>query len=212
MYEMIVFDLDGTLLDTLGDLTNAVNASLKAYGYPLREKAEIRSFVGNGVVKLLERAAGETGEKIEKLVKYFQTYYREHCKEETKPYEGILPLLATLKERGIGMAIVSNKPDLAVKLLAKEYFSEYIQTAIGENEPTLRKKPAPDSLFAAMDSVGVTAGKTLYVGDSEVDIQTANNAGVKCVSVCWGFKDESFLKENGATDLIFEPLQLLELL
>ena len=212
MYEMIVFDLDGTLLDTLGDLTNAVNASLKAYGYPLREKAEIRSFVGNGVVKLLERAAGETGEKIDKLVKYFQTYYREHCKEETKPYEGILPLLATLKERGIGMAIVSNKPDLAVKLLAKEYFSEYIQTAIGENEPTLRKKPAPDSLLAAMDLVGVTAEKTLYVGDSEVDIQTANNAGVKCVSVCWGFKDESFLKENGATDLIFEPLQLLELL
>ena len=212
MYEMIAFDLDGTLLDTLGDLTNAVNVTLQAHGYPIREKAEIRSFIGNGVVKLIERASGETGEKRDTLVKYFQTYYREHCKEETKPYDGILPLLKILKERGLVATVVSNKPDLAVKLLAKEYFSDYIQTAIGENEPTVRKKPAPDSLLAVMDSVGVTAERTLYVGDSEVDIQTANNAGVKCVSVCWGFKDESFLKENGATDLIFEPLQLLELL
>ena len=212
MYKMIVFDLDGTLLDTLGDLANAVNATLRRYGYPIRTKEEVRSFVGNGVVKLLERASGETGENCKTLVEYFRGYYREHCTEETKPYEGIVPLLNTLQEKGKLLAVVSNKPDYAVKLLAEEYFSGMMQAAVGENEPSVRKKPAPDSLFAVMEQFGVSAEETLYVGDSEVDIQTAKNAGVKCVSVCWGFKDEDFLKENGATDLIFQPLQLLELL
>lgn len=211
MYKMIVFDLDGTLLDTLGDLTNAVNAALKAYGYPLRTKEEVRSFVGDGVVKLLERASGETGERCKPMISYFQSYYREHCKEETKPYEGILPLIRVLKKQGKILAVVSNKPDYAVKLLAEEYFLGMMQAAVGENEPSVRKKPAPDSLFTVMEENGVAAEETLYVGDSEVDIQTAKNAGVKCVSVVWGFKDEDFLKENGATDLIFQPLQLLEL-
>lgn len=212
MYKMIVFDLDGTLLDTLGDLTNAVNAALKALGYPLRKKEEVRTFVGNGAAKLLERASGEQGEAKRELLEYFKKYYGEHCKDETKPYDGILSLLNSLTEQGKTLAVVSNKPDYAVKTLTEEYFSGYMQAAIGENEPTVRKKPAPDSLLAVMDSAGVNREETLYVGDSEVDIQTAKNAGVRCVSVCWGFKDEDFLRENGATDLIFEPLQLLDLI
>lgn len=212
MYKLIVFDLDGTLLDTLGDLTNAVNVTLQKYGYPIRTKAEVRSYIGNGIVKLLERASGETGEKYKRLVESFRSYYREHCKEETKPYEGILPLIRALTEQGKILAVVSNKPDYAVKLLVEEYFSGMMQAVVGENEPLVRRKPAPDSLFAVMQEMGVTAEETLYVGDTDVDIQTANNAGVDCVSVCWGFRDETFLKENGATKLIDSPLQLLGIL
>lgn len=213
MYKAIVFDLDGTLLNTLGDLANATNAALKEYGYPLREREEIRNFVGNGAVKLLERASGVSGAACDKLLAYFKVYYGEHCKEETKPYDGIEALLHTLKERGIATAVVSNKPDYAVKLLAKEYFSDFMQAAVGEREADgIRKKPAPDSLFAVMKELGVKKAETLFVGDSEVDIQTAKNAGVDCVSVDWGFKDKEFLKENGATRIISYPSELLECL
>lgn len=210
MYKAIVFDLDGTLLDTLGDLANATNAALKEYGYPVRERAEIRNFVGNGAAKLLERASGVRGAACDRLLAYFKVYYGEHCKEETKPYDGIEELLHTLKERGIATAVVSNKPDYAVKLLAKEYFPAYMQAAVGEREADgIRKKPAPDSLFAVMEELGVKKAETLFVGDSEVDIQTAKNAGVDCVSVDWGFKDRAFLEENGATKIISRPSELL---
>lgn len=211
MYKIIVFDLDGTLLDTLDDLYHASNYALQVNGYPIRTKEEIRSFVGNGAVKLLERASGKTGAEVDKLVATFKEYYGAHCKDYTKPYDGIRELLQELKNRGIATAIVSNKPDEAVKILAEEYFHGEVFLAVGEKEAAgIRKKPAPDSLFAVMQAFGVTKEETLFVGDSEVDIQTGKNAGVDCVSVSWGFKDEEFLQANGAEKIISRPMQLLE--
>ena len=214
MYETIIFDLDGTLLDTLDDLWAAVNAALKKFSLPLRTKEEVRSFVGNGIVKLMERSAGKVEKEVfDGVLAEFKRYYGEHCEDNTKPYEGIMPLLEELKKRGIKTAVVSNKADFAVKKLAEGYFQGLLQEAVGENEEGgIRKKPAPDSLLAVMQRLGAGTRSTVYVGDSEVDIQTAQNAGVVCISVTWGFKDREFLVENGATLLIDEPKELLEVL
>lgn len=214
MYRCIVFDLDGTLLDTLDDLTDAVNAALQAYALPLRSREEVRSFIGNGIVKLMQRACGrEDHPESEGLLNAFKAYYGVHCADKTKAYEGILPLLQTLKERGLKTAVLSNKADFAVKQLAKTYFDGLLCEAAGENEAAgIRKKPAPDALFSIMEKLGVRAEQTLYVGDSEVDIQTAKNAGVDCVSVTWGFKDEAFLLANGATKIVRSADELLALL
>lgn len=214
MYETIVFDLDGTLLDTLDDLWAAVNAALKKFGFPLRSKEEVRSFIGNGIVKLMQRASGETeGQLFDSVLAEFKRYYGAHCEDNTQPYKGIMLLLEELQARGIKTAVVSNKADFAVKKLAEGYFQGLLQEAVGENEEGgIRKKPAPDSLLAVMERLGACPCSTVYVGDSEVDIQTAKNAGVDCISVTWGFKDRAFLIENGATVLIDEPKELLLLL
>lgn len=212
MYETVIFDLDGTLLDTLDDLHGAVNAALVAYDLPPRSKEEVRSFVGNGIAKLMERAIGCQGRRadFDGILTAFKEYYKEHCKDKTAPYAGIMPLLLALKERGIKAAVVSNKADFAVKLLADEYFDGLLQAAVGENESAgIRKKPAPDSLLTVMEKLNADKKTTVYVGDSEVDILTAKNAGVDCLSVTWGFKDRAFLTENGAQVFIDEPSQIL---
>lgn len=211
MYEFIVFDLDGTLLDTLSDLHASVNAALEKFSLPKRTKSEIRSFVGNGIAMLVRRAIGEEKGCFEGVLNEFKTHYAAHCADETQPYAGISSLLTELKDRGIKTAVVSNKADFAVKKLAKEYFDGLLCDAVGEDEEHgIRKKPAPDSLFAVMEKLGATKDKTVYVGDSEVDIQTAQNAGVDCISVAWGFKDKDFLLENGAKILIDAPDEILQ--
>ncbi|MBQ8343003.1 MAG: HAD-IA family hydrolase [Clostridia bacterium] len=211
MYETVVFDLDGTLLDTLDDLHGAVNAALAAYRLPMRSREEVRAFVGNGIVKLMERAVGEKDRPdFEGILTAFKAHYKEHCKDKTAAYAGIMPLLSALKECGVKTAVVSNKADFAVKLLAEEYFDGLLLSAVGENESAgIRKKPAPDSLLSVMEELNADKKTTVYVGDSEVDILTAQNAGVDCLSVTWGFKDRAFLKENGAKILIDEPSQIL---
>lgn len=209
MYKAAVFDLDGTLLDTLDDLTSAVNHALTAFALPTRTKEEVRGFVGNGIKVLLQRASGKDERTVDGLLTVFKEYYGAHCKDETRPYEGVLPLLAELKARGVKTAVLSNKADFAVKLLAKEYFADLLCEAVGENEAAgIRKKPAPDALFAVMEKLGVRAEETVYIGDSEVDIQTAQNAGVDCISVAWGFKDEAFLKANGGTKIVRTPSEI----
>lgn len=212
MYKTVIFDLDGTLLDTLDDLWAAVNAALVKFGLPTRTKEEVRSFVGNGIVKLMERSAGAVDREIfDGVMTEFKRYYGEHCADWTKPYDGIMPLLEKLKANGIATAVVSNKADFAVKKLSKAYFGELIKEAVGEDEAAgIRKKPAPDSLLAVMQRLGAGTDSTVYVGDSEVDIQTAKNAGVACISVTWGFKDRAFLLENGATKLIDEPMKIFD--
>ena len=210
MYRTFIFDLDGTLLDTLDDLTNAVNHALRCFALPTRTKAEIRAFVGNGVVKLIQRAVGFEHPQFAEILREYRAYYAEHCKDKTKEYEGITALLATLKARGVKTAVVSNKHDSAVRTLAQDYFPDLLETAVGENEAAgIAKKPAPDALFAVMEQLDAEARTTVYVGDSEVDIQTAQNAGVDCISVVWGFKDENFLKENGAKILVRKPQEIL---
>ncbi len=212
MYKTIVFDLDGTLLDTLEDLWTAVNAALAKYHLPLRTKEEVRSFVGNGIAKLIERAVGEVSPEVfQGALAEFKRYYGEHCEDKTQPYEGILPLLEECKKRGIQTAVVSNKADFAVKKLASTYFEGLLLAAVGENEEGgIHKKPAPDSLLAVMQSLGAKKEEVVYVGDSEVDIQTAQNAGVDCISVTWGFKDREFLRANGGMRLVDMPMEVLQ--
>ena len=212
MYSTVIFDLDGTLLDTLDDLWDAVNAALAQYRLPLRSREEVRTFVGNGIVKLIERAVGDKNHPdLVGVLQAFKAYYGEHCKDKTLPYEGIMSLLQKLKERGVKTAVVSNKADFAVKVLAEEYFGGLLSVAVGENEEGgIRKKPAPDSLLAVMQTLGAEPRSVVYVGDSEVDIQTAQNAGVDCISVTWGFKDKEFLVENGGVLFVDRPLEILQ--
>lgn len=213
MYETIIFDLDGTLLDTLDDLTDAVNAALLKCRLPIREKEEVRGFVGNGIKKLIERAVGQEKQAfVGQALQAFKDHYAVHCQDKTAPYAHIIETLKIMQEKGAKLAIVSNKADFAVQILTKEYFGRLIDVAVGENEEMgVRKKPAPDSLFAVMERLQADKAKTVYVGDSEVDIQTAVAAGVDCISVSWGFKDENFLLENGASTLARTPTELLKL-
>ena len=207
----VIFDLDGTLLDTLEDLADSVNFTLKNYGYEQRTLKEIRAFVGNGVVRLIELALpqGRENKQFEAVLADFKAHYAENCKNKTKPYDGITELLQALKEKNVKMAVVSNKFDSAVKELCKDYFGEYIPVAIGETSE-IKKKPAPDTVFKAMELIG--DNNCVYVGDSEVDIETAKNASLPCISVTWGFRDEEYLKEVGGNIFAHTPLEILNLI
>ena len=211
MYKTIVFDLDGTLLNTLDDLADATNFALTTYGLQPRGRDEVRAFVGNGVAKLIERAVGETHQAVKgDVLAVFKEYYTAHCADKTAPYAGILSLLKTLRERGVKTAVLSNKPDAAVKSLSKSYFDGLLQDAVGENEVAgIRKKPAPDSLYAVMENLSADPKTTVYVGDSDVDIQTAKNAGMDCICVTWGFRDREFLKKNGGVYFVDTPMEIL---
>lgn len=209
--EAVIFDLDGTVLDTLDDLTDSVNTALEKYHLPARTREEVRSFVGNGLRSLMLRAvpAGDAEPEFEELFVFFRDYYRSHCDIKTGPYEGIFQLMKEIQSRNIKMAIVSNKFDLGVKVLNEKFFSDYIKVAIGEREG-ISRKPAPNSVNEALRLLGVEKAHAVYVGDSDVDILTAKNAGIRCVSVSWGFRDEAFLREKGAEVVIDSPLELLE--
>lgn len=209
-YEAILFDLDGTLLDTLEDLKDSCNAALEACGYAPRTLDEVRRFVGNGVGLLIRRAlpegAGE--EEWARCLALFKAHYQNNLDNKTRPYPGIEQALDALLARGYRIGVVSNKFDAAVKALCAHHFPR-IQVAVGEREG-VRKKPAPDSALAAAQALGVRPASTLYVGDSEVDIQTARNAGMDCLSVDWGFRPEAVLREAGATRIIHSPGALLD--
>lgn len=209
----VIFDLDGTLLNTLYDLTDSVNYALEKYGQPQRSIDEVREFVGNGIrnLMLLAVPGGEDNPMFEEIFAFFREYYKAHCNIKTTPYEDILTLMEELKQRHIKMAIVSNKIDSGVKELNDIHFSEYVEVAIGEREG-ISRKPAPDSVNEALRMLEVDKVHAVYIGDSDVDIQTAKNADVRCVSVTWGFRDEDFLKEHGAEILINRPLELLDYL
>lgn len=210
-----IFDLDGTLLDTLTDLANAVNYALRLNSMPERTIDEIRFMVGNGVRKLMLCAVpeGEGNLLFEKTFADFRAYYAEHSFDTTKPYDGILPLLAELKGRGVKMAVVSNKMDAATKPLVKRFFGNYIDVAIGENEAQgIKRKPAPDMVFKAITELGVKAEDCVYIGDSDVDLHTAQNSNLPCISVLWGFRDREFLNSFGADCFADKPQDVLSLL
>ena len=212
MYSIYIFDLDGTLLDTLGDLAAATNYALRQHGMPEHSIDDVRRFVGNGVRKLMERAIpdGTHNPDFEATFATFRQYYMQHSLDTTQPYEGISETLAALKAKGCRLAVVSNKMMAATQELCQHFFPDTIEVAIGENEAAgIRKKPAPDTVFAALDALGVGKGNAVYVGDSDVDIQTAANAGLPCISVLWGFRDKAFLTENGAKTFISTPSELL---
>ena len=197
----VIFDLDGTLLDTLEDLADAVNVSLDAFGYPRRSLEEVRQFVGNGAARLLELAVPQ-GADSAPVLEYFRGYYDAHCRIKTGPYPGILEALSQIGQ-AYPLAIVSNKPDSAVKALCADYFPGIF--AMGEHAGCPRK-PAADMVHKAMVAIG--AENCLYVGDSEVDIKTAQNAQVPCLSVLWGFRDREVLEQAGATHFCAHPKDL----
>ena len=201
----ILFDLDGTLLNTLDDLTDAVNVTLAHFGCPERTAAQVRQFVGNGAERLIRLAlpGTEKDPDVFQALSYFKDYYAAHTQVKTRPYEGILEALAEVRKE-YPVAIVSNKPDGAVKLLCKQYFADVY--ALGESSLCPRK-PAPDMVYTAMKDIG--AERCIYVGDSEVDVLTAKNAGVPCLSVLWGFRDKDVLAEAGAAHFCEAPKDLL---
>ena len=209
----VIWDLDGTLLNTLDDLAASVNAALAMNGMPLRSTEEVRAFVGNGIRNLMIRAVpgGEANPAFDKALEDFIRHYGAHSRDRTRPYDGILEMLDKLSGEGVKHAIVSNKIDFAVKALSRAYFGERMCAAIGD-DPSRARKPAPDSVFAAMREMGVTAQETVYVGDSDVDVLTARNAGVPCVAVLWGFRDEACLRAAGAERLARTPDELREII
>ena len=212
-YDTVIFDLDGTLLNTLEDLADAVNHVMRENGYPQRTLEEVRRFVGNGIRRLMEQAVpeGVTGENFEHVFEEFRNYYTEHCQVKTCAYDGIMPLLEQLHAKGYAMAIVSNKNHGAVCELNNIYFKDFIRVAIGQKDG-IRKKPAPDTVFQALKELGKTAETAVYVGDSEVDFATAKNSGMDCALVTWGFRTVEELSEFQPVAFIEKAEQLLGVL
>ncbi len=212
-YHTIIFDLDGTLLDTLEDLADAVNVALVRHGYQERTIDEVRAFVGNGVKKLMQLAVpgGEAAPDFEEVLDDFRSWYAAHADIRTKPYEGIIRMLEVLKGHGIRMAIVSNKFDAAVKALNTQYFGDLIPIAIGENEAAgIRRKPAPDSVFEAMRLLDADPADTLYVGDSEVDHETSRQAGIDLLLVSWGFREKKVLENFACVAVTDRPEEIID--
>lgn len=209
-FETYVFDLDGTLLETLKDLAASTNFALRQYDMPEHSIEDVRMFVGNGVKKLMERAIpnGLDNPKFEEVYATFRQHYLNHNLDTTKPYDGIPELLRELKGRGKKLAIVSNKFYAATQDLARHFFPDTIEVAIGERE-NIKKKPAPDTVVEALRQLGISKEGAVYIGDSDVDIMTARNSGLPCASVLWGFRDKEFLLEHGATFFAEKPEDLL---
>ncbi len=210
-YKNYIFDLDGTLLYTLKDLTGSTNYAMRAFGMPEHTEDDVRRMVGNGIRKLIERAIpnGTENPYYEEVYSTFINHYLEHSLDTTKPYKGITELLKRLKDKGKNMAVVSNKYYKATEELCRHFFNEYISVAIGESEK-IRKKPAPDTVIEAMARLGANKEDTVYIGDSEVDVATARNCGIPCISVLWGFRDKDFLKSQGATTFVDSPEIIIE--
>lgn len=205
-----IFDLDGTLLDTLSDLTAAVNHALGLHGLSAKTKDDVRRCLGNGYARLIGDVTGygETNERTRAILADFQTYYEQHLADLTAPYDGIVPLLQTLRQRGAKIGIVSNKGNEAVQQLSARFFGGLIDVAVGESQ-TVRRKPNPDALLEVMRTLGCPPTDALYIGDSEVDIETARRASIPCLSCTWGFRTETFLRQHGAQHFVHRPEEVM---
>lgn len=206
----VIFDLDGTLTDTLADLTNSVNYALSQLGFPQRSAEEVRSFVGNGVRRLINLSVPfGTAEKIcEECLGVFKTHYEKNSCVKTKPYDGAIKVLETLKNKGIKTAVVTNKVHWAAEKIVRHFFDGLIDVTVGQVDG-LAQKPEPDGIFFVLEQLGIAKENAVYVGDSEVDCITAHNAGMPCIGVAWGFRDREILKKNGADYIISEPQEIL---
>lgn len=213
MKNTVIFDLDGTLLNTLDDLTDSVNFALGEMGYPPHTADEVRMMVGNSVIYLIEKALpdGTDKEIFDKTLALFESHYQTNMRNKTVPYDGVMQMLDKLSTAGYKLAVVSNKPDVFTKELVSELFGDYIPLAIGRSE-TIARKPAPDMLELAMAQLGSDHESTVYVGDSEVDVKTSINAGVDCVGCLWGFRDRETLETAGAEYIISSTDELVNLI
>lgn len=210
---MVIFDLDGTLLDTLDDLCNSVNYSLRTNNFPERSLEEVRTFVGNGIRLLIERSVpeGTSKELIDKTFECFKTYYAVHCNDKTKTYPGVMDMLKELKKNGYKIAVLSNKAQYAVTKLCDIYFNNLLDDAVGARE-NVAKKPSPDALYICAENNNINLNNVIYVGDSDVDVATANNAGVRGIAVTWGFRSRELLIKCGAENLADNTDELLQIL
>jgi len=211
-YTTIVFDCDGTLLDTLTDLRNAVNYVLRAHDLPERSIPEVKAALGNGVAHLMRQSLPDSISEAEfnTYLDEFKAYYGEHLQDDTAPYPGMLDVLDTLRAKGYKLAIVSNKIQEGVTPLNKEYFGDRLPVAIGER-PGLQRKPAPDMVLQALKELDSTPEESIYVGDSEVDVATAENSGLLCIGVTWGFREESLHQELGVTHIARKAEDILSI-
>lgn len=211
-YDTYIFDLDGTLLSTLEDLKNSCNFALSSFGLPERTLEEVRQFVGNGVELLMKRAVpNNTDNKLfTKVFETFKEHYLIHNLDTTKPYDGVLEMLDELNRAGKNIAVVSNKFYEATVELCRHFFGDRVRVAIGERAD-IRKKPAPDTVDEAFKLLGVSRENAVYIGDSDVDLATARNSNLPCISVLWGFRDKDFLIEHGGNTFVTEPSQILDI-
>lgn len=211
-YELIIFDMDGTILDTLEDLKNSMNHTLKLHHMPERTLDEIRSFVGNGIRTLIERAVvnGTLEHQMNEIQGDFMEHYGVHCADYTKPYDGVNALIQELRNRGYKTAVVSNKADAAVQNLCVQYFPNLFDLAIGER-PEIAKKPAADMVNLALEQLQVSRENAIYIGDSDVDVATAKNSNLDMIAVDWGFRTREFLIEQGAEVIVSKPEEILGL-
>lgn len=212
-YGTIIFDMDGTLLNTLDDLAASVNYAMDRLGFPRRRTDEVMRFVGNGVHTLIRRAApdGITEEEYWAAYDAFEKHYAAHNRDKTAPYPGVRELLGELKRRGCKLAIVSNKIDFAVQALREEFFDGLVDAAVGDSEDT-ENKPAPDMVYKAARLLGSELSDCVYIGDTNVDLDTAKNAGIPCIAVSWGFRTRAELEGYGAKEIIDRAEELPELL
>ena len=211
MKKAILFDMDGTIMYTLDDLTESVNYSLEKLGYKKRSVDEVKSFVGDGIKKLMERALPENKEKLDEAYEIMLDYYHLHAMDKSRPYEGVLYVLNELKKKNLKIGIVTNKNQRAAEGIVEKYFSGIIDTVVGAKK--FRKlKPDPEPMLIALKKLGVEREDVIFVGDSEVDIKTAKNSGVSFLGAAWGYKEESFLRENGADRIIENISEIFEYL
>lgn len=210
-YELAIFDLDGTILNTLDDLADSLNHVLSQHGFPQHTADEVRMMVGNGILNLIKRALPNNTEQatVEAVYADFNAYYKLHSADKTKPYNGITDMLEQLKANGVKLAVVSNKADYAVQDLCKKYFGGIFDAVAGE-KTGVPKKPAPDSVNSILSKLGTERKKSVYIGDSDVDLQTAANAEMDCIAVNWGFRDEKLLRENGAEVIVSSPNEIVK--
>ncbi|MBR2807754.1 MAG: HAD family hydrolase [Oscillospiraceae bacterium] len=208
-YKAVLFDMDGTVLDTLDDLADSVNRSLREFGLPEVSRFQVGQSLGNGAKYLIRHCLPEGSDEAlcEQVLSFYKPWYDAHCRIKTKPYDGILQLMEALRADGIHQAIISNKPDSAVQELAEAFFSGLMDVVIGES-PAVKRKPSPDTVLAAASQMGLMASDCVYIGDTEVDLETARNAGMDCIPVSWGFRTEEQLRATGAEEIIRSPEDL----
>lgn len=211
-YDTYIFDMDGTILDTIEDLTVTTNYAMEKMGYKTHTVDEVKWFVGNGILMLIKRAVpeGTSEEDISKTFEYFKEHYYEHCKDKTGPYPGIMELLRELKKAGKKLAVVSNKADKPVKILADEVFPGLFDVAIGE-KTGIEKKPARDMVDAAISELNCDRSKAVYIGDTDVDFMTAKNSELDCILVSWGFRGREFIEKYDADYYVDDPLEILDI-
>ena len=210
-YRGILFDMDGTVLDTLGDLTDSMNHSLAQFSLPSVSEERAAMGLGNGADYYVRSCMPEGSDEalVKKVLDCYRPWYDAHCLIRTKPYDGIIPLMETLRQEGGLIAIISNKPDFAVQELAEAFFPGLLELSVGES-PAVRRKPAPDTVLAAAEKMGLAISDCVYIGDTEVDLETARNAGMDCIAVTWGFRSEEQLRQDGASVIVHNTDELLE--